>query len=83
MAPRPSPEVISELTITKVRITPQVTMWIRPFGLSSPAAAIVLMINTAEPADVTKQVNNSITIKIDISVAEAVENMKLIIENTG
>ena len=60
---------------------PYVMIWTRLFGLSSPAAAIVLMIKTAESADVTKYVISKITIKSDIKVANVGESMKLIIAN--
>ena len=81
IAANPSPFVSSRPAITRVRIMPYVMIWTRPFGLSSPAAAIVLMIKTAESADVTKYVISKITIKSDIKVANVGESMKLIIAN--
>ena len=76
------PPARSNTAITNVNADPQVMIWTLPFCEASPPAAIVLMIRTAESADVTRKVSNRTTMMTDIAVASAGDSMMFIISNS-
>ena len=77
-----NPPATSKMPMTRVSASPQTMMWWDFFCEASPAAAMVLMINTAESAEVTRNVSSRMTMTTDMPSAKVGGSMTLIVANS-